>query len=248
MGIAVGDYDNNKTVDFFFSNTGSTIPKIMAKGDLTKEQELFTDWILFNNDGKGNFLNTAKKTNIADFEFSWGAIFEDFNLDGKQDLVVAENYIAFPPHSLFKLPCRFLLQQEDGTFSAVEKQANVVNKNYAITPLSSDFNNDGYPDLVYVNLDGDVKAYISKKGTSNYVKVQVADKSKYIGAKITLVTENNIQTNYNIIGEGLCSDQSNTIIFGFGKSKIIKALTITDIYGNLERVNDVKINTTIKIN
>jgi len=46
MGIALGDYDNNQTVDFFFSNTGTSVPKILAKGDLTEGQELFTDWIL----------------------------------------------------------------------------------------------------------------------------------------------------------------------------------------------------------
>ncbi|PKP35857.1 MAG: CRTAC1 family protein, partial [Bacteroidetes bacterium HGW-Bacteroidetes-15] len=170
MGIAVGDYDNNMAPDFFFSNTGTSVPKVLAKGDLQEGQELHTDWILFNNDGNGTFTDTAKNTNIAEFEFSWGAIFEDFNLDGKQDLAVAENYIAFPPQALFKLPCRFLLQLDNGTFAATEQQANVVNKNYAITPLSSDFNNDGYPDLVYANLGGEAKVYINNGGNANFVK------------------------------------------------------------------------------
>jgi hypothetical protein len=248
MGIGVGDYDNNQSPDFFFSNTGSTVPKMMAKGDLTKEQELFTDWILLNNDGNGNFSDTAKKTNIADFEFSWGAIFEDFNLDGKQDLVVAENYIAFPPQALFKLPCRFLVQQNDGTFAAVEQQAGVVNKNYAITPLSSDFNNDGYPDLIYSNLNGDVKTFISKKGNNNFVKVQIADKAKYIGAVVTLKIGNDKQTNYNIIGEGLCSDQSNTIIFGLGNQTKVESLTIKDINGSVTEIKNIKVNGTVKVN
>jgi hypothetical protein len=245
MGIAVGDYDNNQTPDFFFSNTGSTVPDVLAKGDLTDQQELFTDWILLNNDGRGNFTNTAKQTNIAEFEFSWGAIFEDFNLDGKQDLVVAENYIAFPPQMLFKLPCRFLIQQDNGTFAAVEQQAGVVNKKYAITPLSSDFNNDGHPDLVYVNLNGDTKAFISKKGQNNFVKVRIADKAKYIGAEITLTTKKHTQTNYNIIGEGLCSDQSNTIIFGLGNETEIMSLSLKDINGFIKELDSVKVNATI---
>jgi hypothetical protein len=247
MGIAVGDYDNNQTVDFFFSNTGTSVPKALAKGDLTEGQELFTDWILFNNDGSGNFTDTAKKTKIADFEFSWGAIFEDFNLDGKQDLVVAENYIAFPPQALFKLPCRFLIQLDDGTFAATEQQANVVNKNYAITPLSSDFNNDGYPDLVYVNLNGKVKAFINKGGDNNYVKVKFQDKPNLIGAAVTVVTDVGSQTNYNVIGEGLCSDQSNTIIFGLGNAKSLESITIKDSNGNTQVLDSVKINTAVVI-
>jgi len=245
MGIAVGDYNNNKTPDFFFLNTGTSVPKILAKGDLTDGQELFTDWILFNNDGTGELSNVAKETNIAEFEFSWGAIFEDFNLDGKQDLVVAENYIAFPPQALFKLPCRFLIQLDNSIFAATEEQANVVNKNYAITPLSSDFNNDGYPDLVYVNLDGNAKVFINNGGKANFVKVRMQDKAKLIGAVVTVTTENGTQTNYNVIGEGLCSDQSNTLIFGLGNSKNITEITIKDSKGNSQILENVAINTTV---
>jgi len=247
MGIAVGDYDNNQTVDLFFSNTGTSVPKALAKGDLTDGQELFTDWILFSNNGAGEFTDTAKETQIAEFEFSWGAIFEDFNLDGRQDLVVAENYIAFPPQALFKLPCRFLVQLDNGTFAATEIQANVVNKNYAITPLSSDFNNDGYPDLVYANLDGRVKAFINKGGTANYVKVKMPDTPNLIGATVTVTTDNNTQTNYNIIGEGLCSDQSNTLIFGLGDAKTIQSITIKDTKGATQVLDSVVVNTTIVV-
>lgn len=247
MGIAVGDYDNNQAPDFFFSNTGTSVPKALAKGDLKEGQELFTDWILFNNDGNGEFTDTAKNTNIAEFEFSWGAIFEDFNLDGKQDLAVAENYIAFPPQALFKLPCRFLLQLDNGTFAATEQQANVVNKNYAITPLSSDFNNDGYPDLVYANLNGEVKAFINNGGKANFVKVRMQDKAELIGASVTVTTENGTQTNYNVIGEGLCSDQSNTLIFGLGDAKNITAITIKDSKGNSRVLENIAVNTTVNV-
>jgi len=247
MGIAVGDYDNNHTPDFFFSNTGTSVPKALAKGDLKDNQELYTDWILFNNDSQGNFTDTANKTNIAKFEFSWGAIFEDFNLDGKQDLVVAENYIAFPPQALFKLPCRFLLQQDNGTFAAVEQQAGVVNKNYAITPLSSDFNNDGYPDLIYVNLNGPVKVFMNKGGEHNFVKVRLSDKANLIGAKVTVTTEKGSQTNFNTIGEGLCSDQSNTLIFGLADAKKIKSITVTDSKGKTQTIENSTLNSTVAV-
>jgi len=202
---------------------------------------------LVNNNGEGEFTNTAKKTNIAEFEFSWGAIFEDFNLDGKQDLVVAENYIAFPPQALFKLPCRFLVQLDNGTFAATEQQANVENKNYAITPLSSDFNNDGYPDLVYANLDGIVKAFINNGGNANFLKVRMQDKANLIGAAVIVTTENGSQTNYNIIGEGLCSDQSNTLIFGMGNAKKITSIVIKDTKGKSQLLENVALNSTIII-
>lgn len=220
MGIAIGDYNNDNLVDFFFSNTGSSVPIFLARGDLAEEDVFNEKWILFRNEGNFKFTDVAKETKVADFEFSWGAIFEDFNLDGRQDLVVAENYVDFPPHQLFKLPCRFLLQRPNGTFAAVEEQAGVVNKNYAITPLTSDFNKDGYPDLLYSNLNGTIKAFINNGGDHNFIAFRFPENAEYVGSHITLnLGENQLLSDVYVIGEGLGSDQSSTVTFGLGKEK-----------------------------
>ena len=228
MGIAIGDYNNDNLVDFFFSNTGTSVPKFLARGDLAKEDVFNEKWILFKNEGNFKFTDVAKETKVADFEFSWGAIFEDFNLYGKQDLVVAENYVDFPPHELFKLPCRFLVQRSDGTFAAVEEQAGVVNKNYAITPLTSDFNQDGYPDLLYSNLNGKVKAFINNGGDHNFIAFRFPETAEYVGSHVTLdFGENQLLSDVYVIGEGLGSDQSATVTFGLGKEKTPLSAMIT---------------------
>ena len=85
MGIAVGDYNSDGLIDFFFSNTGSSVPDFLAKGDLGEGDEFIGNWIILKNEGGFKFTDAAKETKVADFEFSWGAIFQDFNLDGKQD-------------------------------------------------------------------------------------------------------------------------------------------------------------------
>jgi len=186
MGIAVGDYNNDGRVDFFFSNTGTSAPEFLARGDIAEEDEFISEWILYRNDGDFRFTDVAREVNIADFEFSWGAIFQDFNLDGRQDLVVAENYVDFPPHKLFKLPCRFLIQRPDGTFASVEDQAGVVNPLYAITPLTSDFNQDGYPDLIYINISGPIKAFMNTGGDRHYLGVRFPENSDYSGSLVTV--------------------------------------------------------------
>lgn len=245
MGIAVGDYNNDSKVDFFFSNTGSTVPEFLVKGDLREDQVLVTDWMLFKNDGDFKFTDDAKRAKVAAYEFSWGAIFEDFNLDGRQDLIVAENYVAFPTNKLFKLPCRLLIQRDDYEFAAVEDQAQALNKHYAITPLTSDFNNDGYPDLVYVNLNGPLRVLLNNGGNQQYLKVRFPERGAFLGSKVEVATTNGkLMSDVYIIGEGLTSDNTNVLTFGIDVGDSILSASIKYVDGLEEIIPDSLINTT----
>src|SRR5207248_1621804 len=140
--------------DLVFSNVGSTPPVFLARGDLKPEQVFSSKTFLFRNEGDFKFTEVGPAAKVADYEFGWGLVFRDFNLDGLQDIALAQSYIGFPPHKLFRLPCRLLIQRPDHTFAAAEKAAGVENRYYAISPLVADLNQDGYPDLIYANLDG----------------------------------------------------------------------------------------------
>ena len=219
MGIAVTDLKNDGLPDFFFSNVGSTVPTSLVRGDLNDDQVLNKDWLLFENQGNFEFVDSAEKSQLADYEFSWGAVFEDFNLDGRDDLVVSENYEGWPLHKLplWRLDGRFLLQSENGVFMETGKEAGVLNREYGITPLTADFNQDGYPDLVHVNLLGPQNVFLSDGGDSGYLKVVLPNTIESVGAKVSVTLEDGttlVQT--FIVGEGLVSDQSHTLIFGLG--------------------------------
>ncbi len=250
MGIGVGDFDNDGRPDLFFSNTGTTVPTFLAKGDLRKDQQLVTSWLLFHNEGGMSFTDAAGPMKVADFEFSWGAIFEDFNLDGRQDLVVAENYIAFPVHQFFKLPCRFLLQRPSGVFAAVEEQAGVVNRAYAITPLTADFNQDGYPDLAYANLGGASRVFLSRgiggaAPANHWVKVRLAETGANAGASVRVSTASGrTLTDFYVVGEGLASDQSSTLVFGMGQSDRPTSIRVRYPGGREETIDSPQLDHT----
>lgn len=227
MGIAVTDYKNNGLVDFFFSNVGSTAPAFAAKGDLRDDQFYNPKWIMFQNKGDFGFDDIAEQVKLADYEFSWGAIFEDFNLDGLDDLVVSENYIGFPIHKIpfLRLSGRFLIQTRSGEFAARGRESGVINTGYSISPITADFNNDGYPDLVLVNIAGHSKAFINKGGDANYLKVKLPDTIESIAAKIKVtLNDGKVLHRFLVSGEGLNSDQSHIQIFGLGQASVTEVV------------------------
>lgn len=225
MGIGISDLGNDGLADFFFSNVGSTPPNFMIRGDLTDDQISNWKWILFKNKGDFQFDDVAEKVKIADYEFSWGGVFEDLNLDGAEDLIVSENYIGLPPYKLpfLRLNGRLLLQKANGEFAPAEKQAGVINRTYSISPLTADFNNDGRPDIVHANLNGDSKLFLSNAGEGSFLKVKLPDNVASIGATVTvnLADGRKISRPY-VSGEGLCSDSSRVIIFGLAETSVTR--------------------------
>ncbi|MFT4726342.1 MAG: hypothetical protein ACI9UN_000837 [Granulosicoccus sp.] len=225
MGIAVTDLKNNGLPDFFFSNVGSTVPSSLVRGDLREDQVLHQEWLMFENQGNFTFIDSAVESQLADFEFSWGAVFEDFNLDGRDDLVVSENYEGWPLHKvpMWRLNGRFMLQSESGEFMEAGDKSGVQNRAFGITPLTADFNQDGYPDLVHVNLLGQQKAFLSKGGNQGFLKVKLPNTIDSVGTEVSVTLDDGntlIQT--FVVGEGLVSDQSHILIFGLGTNNATK--------------------------
>jgi len=249
MGIGVTDYNNDGSPDFYFSNVGSTTPDAIVRGDLRDDQVLNKKWLMFENKGDFKFEDIAEKAKLADYEFSWGAIFEDFNLDGRDDLVVSENYVGFPTHILpaWRLDGRFMLQNKQGEFAAVGKQAGVQNRFFGISPITADFNQDGYPDLLHVNLLGPQKVFLSKGGNAKHLKIQLPNTVKSIGAKV-MVTLNDGTELHNtfVVGEGLCSDQSHILNFGLGK-QTAKSVSVRYLNGDVINRDGSFVNQLLKL-
>ena len=248
MGLAIADIDNDGDMDIFVSNVGNTIPEAAAKGDLASNQILDLKWRLYKNDGDFNFTDVTEEMALDNYEFAWGAIFADLNLDGLSDLLVSENYIKWPVHKLNKLDGRVLLQEATGQFTAVEKEAGLANPYYGTTPLVADFNGDGYSDVIWVNFNGQSNAFINQAGDNNYLKVIVPKKANTIGANIKVTrTDGVVLTKQIVAGVGLMTDLGGSYIFGLAQSEVEK-VEITWPSGQVDTFSEVDINEELIVN
>ncbi len=248
MGIAVGDYNNDARVDFFFSNVSTTPPRFLAKGDLRDDQVFHTPLMLFENLGGFEFKDAAVETKTANYEFSWGAVFDDLNNDGREDLLIAQNYVALPLQKLFRLPGRVLLQRSDGTFAKAEDKLGLTNRNYEITPLVADFDNDGYRDVVRINLAGPSRAFMNGGGNSKFLKVRLPELARSLGALVEVELGSGQKlTQQFTSGEGLASDQSHELIFGLGSETTVRSLKVHYANGTTSTVEVPAVNSTISV-
>ncbi len=238
MGVAVGDYDNDGLVDLYFSNVGYTLPPAVLRGDLAKDDVFNPSYMLFHNDGGLKFSDKAEEMNAAKYGFGWGTVMADMNLDGREDMLAAQNYARFPANNLLEHYPGKILQNYGDTFRPVEKVSGAENRLFGIAPIVSDFNGDGWPDLVWANLDGQSLAYLNKGGNRNHVKVRLPNTASSLGARVTLVTvDGKKQTKQFITSQGLGSDQGRDMIFGFGENDSVASVTVDFQNGYTEVFN-----------
>lgn len=250
MGNAIGDYNNDGLVDFAFSNVGNMGPLMnrIVRGDLSKDQIYNPDIIVFRNDGNFTFTDTAKETNLADYEFSWGMLFEDFNADTLQDLIISENYVQLPYNHLVYLPGRTLFQAENGKFTDKEKESKTVNKAFEIAALASDFNNDGALDMVRANLQGQSKVQMSNGHGNNWLKLELPNTAKSLGAVATAkLASGKTLTKHFITSEGLCSDGSHLLYFGLGQDEEVSSIDIQYLTGPIQTLSNPGLNKTVTV-
>jgi len=164
QGVCAGDFDNDGNVDLFITGWGQNV--------------------LYHNQGNGTFQDETEVCGLSSAQTRWSTVcaFVDFNRDGVLDLVVA-HYIEFDPaktpHPGEKSQCEWKglgvicgprglpgetisLYQNDGHghFTDVSDRMHITTSKdyYCFTPLVTDFDNDGWPDI-YVACDSTASLY-----------------------------------------------------------------------------------------
>ena len=247
MGLAAGDIDKDGDQDLFFTNSGNSIPATLLEtiGDGLDSQPRNYGWILLRNDGDFNFMETTADYQLNDYGFAWGAAFEDLTLDGNLELLVAQNYIKWPFHHWSKLSGKTFVLKNGAFYHA--RQLGLENPHFAQSPLITDINGDGRPDVFWVNMQGKGRAFINRS-PNNYMTLLFPDTVESISARAYITTRDGksyVREIHN--NTGLSTDQWTGLAFGIGAQTAIEQAVIEWADGRRQVIDNPPMNTIINL-
>jgi enediyne biosynthesis protein E4 len=248
MGLAAGDFNGDLALDFYASNVGHTLPEMMLRGDLPGDAPFNPDYMLFAGDGADGFSDIARDMDAARIGFGWGVIAADFNLDGWEDIAIAQNYAKFGQPAIIHRYAGKILQNYAGEeFRPVEKRTGAGNRHFAISPLMGDFNGDQRPDLVWANLTGPARAFINETPDTRAITLRFDDSVRAYGARIEISTGQTTIMRQVVPAQGLASDQSATLFIGLGSRPGNSRIRIVRTDGRVETHDDVEAGSVIDL-
>jgi len=202
MGLAVGDYNNDGNMDFYYSNVGPME--------------------LLQNKGDGTFENVAQQAG-TDFPngIAWGTVFIDYNNDGWRDIYLSiadtADHKDFGANKLFR-------NNADGKFTSVACSNESTDIRMSIGVAYADYDHDGWVDLVVGNLDEGYRLYKNQQGQSSdnhWLSIELIGGGSInrdaVGARVYVTTSNGITQMQDVIsGSSVMAGNDLTQYFGIG--------------------------------
>jgi hypothetical protein len=243
MGVAVGDYQHNGTMDLFVT---------------TFSQDHFT---LYHNTGKRLFFDVSGETGLASVThpfLGWGAFFADLDNDGWLDLFTSNGHV-YPEAEKAKGVMEKYLQRPlvfrqsaPGVFNEVGRQSGLA----GLPMFSSrgaayaDFDNDGDIDVVYTNMDASPSLLENISSPQHWVTIRtIGTRSNRdgIGARLKLTAGGLVQYASVRSGESYLSGNDPRVHFGLGRKSSIDALEIRWPSGHVDLLRSVPVDRIVTV-
>lgn len=235
MGLAVGDYDNDLNLDFYFSNMTNAFP-------------------LLHNQGDGTFSDHAREAGV-DIGWSdtvgWGTSFFDYDNDGWQDIYVAatgfiQRDLNLPPEGMLFPHADYLFHNNrDRTFHNTWQGKPRPSMGVAY----ADYDNNGWLDLLVSNWNEGF-ALFRNQGTAgsgnNWLKVSLEGggpvNRSAVGARVYVTTDEGATKVGEVrCGSSLGAGEDMRPHFGLGDEQI-KTVKVVWPDGVVEEFTDVPSN------
>lgn len=239
MGLAVGDYDNDLDLDFYFSD--------MVNG-----------MVLLQNRGDGTFDDVADDAGVVvgpSSAVGWGTIFFDYDNDSWLDLyLTATEFIQFDifsgPEGMMFAHREFLFHNRgDGSFADVTPQLWIDDPVPSMGLAYADYDKDGWLDYVLGNWN---QGYVLYKNTGslthnrNWINVRLRGGGDInrdaIGARVYLSTDGARTLMQEVkCGSSLGAGNDIALHFGLG-DETIRELRVRWPNGEESLLSDVDVN------
>ncbi len=224
MGIAVGDIDNDGNLDYYATNLGKNV---LYKSNVNHTYQNITDDSGVGNEFVGELFST-----------SWGANFFDYDLDGYQDLFVANGFT--PAADFIKTsemdPNKLFRNLGNNTFEDVSVAEEVDNNEISRGSAIFDYDNDGDLDLIVTNLSRSSNTTINTLlykniQTTNHhwlkFKLEGSESNRSgIGARVSVYQQGNIMIREVSGGSSHASQDSKILNFGLGTNLLIDSVKV----------------------
>jgi hypothetical protein len=241
MGIDMGDFDH------------SGYPSL-AIGNFSNQMIG-----LYHNEGNRFFIDIAPSSSVGRaslLSLSFGLFFFDYDLDGLQDLFVANGHIEpdigriQPQVTYAELPLVFHNEGHD-RFQEVGKPLGFIRKMVSRGAAYADINNDGAPDILLTNNGGPAHLFKNEGGSlNNAIRIRtVGTRSNRdgIGADVRVWAGGSMNWQTVHSGSSYCSQSELTLTFGLGRETQVDRVEITWPSGQKDSFHNLKANATYTV-
>jgi len=181
MGVSAGDYDNDGDFDLFLTNTASD--QLLA------------------NDGALAFVDVSRSVGDlalpTDRHMTFGAVWTDLDNDGWQDIFVSSGPLSEAPDpSLDSQPDRLLLNESGSRLRNRAAELGVDSEGVGRGVTRAMLDDDGYPELVVIHLDGPSHIWQADCMQNRSLVVELrqsAGNTRGIGARVTVAFDDGSQ-------------------------------------------------------
>jgi hypothetical protein len=139
------DYNNDGLLDLFVANYPIVLVSMGATFYHNKmiDNKFEESGHLYKNNGNGTFTDVTKEAGVQNFGMSIGVVAMDFNNDGWKDLYISND---------FNVPDYFYLNNGDGTFRNMVREATFQTSIFGMGLDAADINNDGLIDIYQIDM------------------------------------------------------------------------------------------------